>query len=228
MLTVLTDFKSPYAFVANELIWRLETRYGIEINWLPLSLNIASFAGSATKTDHGSTKGQPVTEGNRSARQWAVIRYAYMDARRYAENQGLVLKGPKKVWNSDLACVGLLWAKEKSESRAQLKAFMDTAFQRFFERTFEVDNLHAVSEILQLTGVTTEGFAEFAQGEGMQAHLELQDQLLDQGCFGVPTFLIDGEIYFGREYLARVSWHLEGCLGEPPIKTYPWLLETSS
>ena len=42
MLTVLTDFKSPYAFVANELIWSLEARYNIEIDWLPLSLNIAS------------------------------------------------------------------------------------------------------------------------------------------------------------------------------------------
>ena len=51
MLTVLTDFKSPYAFVANELIWSLEARYNIEIDWLPLSLNIASFAGSATKSE---------------------------------------------------------------------------------------------------------------------------------------------------------------------------------
>ena len=225
MLTVLTDFKSPYAFVANELIWALESRYGIEINWLPLSLNIASFAGSATKTDTRTQGDKPQTQGNRSARQWAVIRYAYMDARRYAENQGLTLKGPKTVWNSDMACVGLLWAKEKSESRAQLKSFMDSAFQRFFERAFEVDNLDAVRALLASTGITTSGFTEYAQGEGMATHLELQDALLDQGCFGVPTFLIDDEIYFGREHLARVAWHLEGCPGAPPIKCYPWLPE---
>ena len=57
----------------------------------------------------------------------------------------------------------------------------------------------------------------------MAEHLELQERLLDKGCFGVPTFLFDDEVYFGREHLARVCWHLEGAKGDPPLKAYPWL-----
>ena len=38
--------------------------------------------------------------------------------------------------------------------------------------------------------------------DGMAEHLELQERLLDKGCFGVPTFLVDDEVYFGREHLA--------------------------
>ena len=224
MLTVLTDFKSPYAFVANELIWSLEARYNIEIDWLPLSLNIASFAGSATKSD----KKTSTPSGNRSDRQWAVIRYAYMDARRYAENQGLTLMGPKQVWNSDLACVGLLWAKRQASTRGQLKDFMDLCFERFFKRQFEVDSLDAVSGLLKQAGLSIDEFAEFAASDGMAEHLELQERLLDKGCFGLPTFLVDNEVYFGREHLARVCWHLEGSKGDPPLKAYPWLGEEGS
>lgn len=219
MLTVLTDFKSPYAFVANELIWSLEARYNIEIDWLPLSLNIASFAGSATKSD----KKTSAPSRNRSDRQWAVIRYAYMDARRYAENQGLMLMGPRQVWNSDLACVGLLWAKRQASTRGELKDFMDLCFERFFKRQFEVDLLDAVSGLLEEAGLSIDGFTEYAASDGMAEHLELQERLLDKGCFGVPTFLVDDEVYFGREHLARVCWHLEGAKGDPPLKTYPWL-----
>ena len=63
-----------------------------------------------------------------------------------------------------------------------------------------------------------DGFAEFAASDGMAEHLELQERLLDKGCFGVPTFLVDDEVYFGREHLARVCWHLEGAKGDPPLK----------
>ena len=56
--------------------------------------------------------------------------------------------------------------------------------------------------------LSIDGFAEFAAGDGMDEHLELQERLLDKGCFGVPTFLVDDEVYFGREHLAWVCYTL--------------------
>ena len=53
----------------------------------------------------------------------------------------------------------------------------------------------------------------FSIGEGRQLHDELQEKILDAGYFGVPTYVVDGESYFGRQHLPRVRWHLGGRKG---------------
>ncbi len=79
------------------------------IDWRPMTLDIPSFLGSA-KTDG---KGK-VLESKRSPSQWAAVKYAYRDAKRTARARGLTLKGPTKIWDSSLASIGLMWAKDKS------------------------------------------------------------------------------------------------------------------
>ena len=78
-LIVYMDFKSPYAYLAKDPTWQLEADFGIEVDWRPLTLNIPSFLGSAKVDATGR-----VTEQNRTPRQWQGVRYAYMDAKRYA------------------------------------------------------------------------------------------------------------------------------------------------
>ena len=37
----------------------------------------------------------------------------------------------------------------------------------------------------------------------------------DTGVFGVPTYLVEDEMWFGREHLPRVQWLLCGRSGQP-------------
>ncbi|MBT6891705.1 MAG: hypothetical protein HOA25_09415, partial [Gammaproteobacteria bacterium] len=41
----------------------------------------------------------------------------------------------------------------------------------------------------------------------------------------VPTYVIDGEAYFGRQHLPRVRWHLQGQVGALPDISYDTILE---
>src|ERR1700716_2212022 len=43
---VYTDYKSPYAFVANKRLFELEEKYGVELEWLPYTLRVAEFMGT--------------------------------------------------------------------------------------------------------------------------------------------------------------------------------------
>ena len=43
---VYTDYKSPYAFVANAALFDLEKSEGVELEWLPYTLRIAEFMGA--------------------------------------------------------------------------------------------------------------------------------------------------------------------------------------
>ena len=91
-LIVYIDIKSPYAFVAVKPTLALERELGQQFDWRPYTLDIPSYLGSARKE-----KGQVVESSGRSPRIWNAIRYAYRDARRYAQAQGFVLKGTEKI-----------------------------------------------------------------------------------------------------------------------------------
>ena len=107
-LTVYVDFKSPYAYVALGPTRSLADELGIDVDWRPLTLDIPSFLGSARLGARDE-----VIESHRSSDQWAWVRYAYRDARRYGSLRGLVVRGTTKIWDSSLAAIGMLWAKEQ-------------------------------------------------------------------------------------------------------------------
>lgn len=208
-LEVYIDFKSPYAFVAKDPTYALEHQFGIEIDWYPLTLNIGSYLGTARTNDTGK-----VIESNRSARQWMAVRYAYMDARRYANLRSLRLRGTQKIWDSSLAAIGILWAKQQSHD--VLKTYIDNTFDRFWKRELDIEDELVVTSLLQEAGADVADFKDYLHTQGRTYHDQLQDEILDRGYFGVPTYVIDGEMYFGREHLPRVRWHLTGKPGSLP------------
>ena len=208
-LEVYIDFKSPYAYIAKDPTYALEAEFGIEIDWYPLTLNIGSYLGTAKTNDAGK-----VVENNRPPRQWAAVKYAYRDARRYATLRGLTLYGTRKIWDSSLAAIGLLWAKEQGHD--VLKHYIDITYERFWKRELEIEDLRVVTGVLAEAGVSTDGFEVYCAGDGRRRHDELQDTILDAGYFGVPTYVIGAQMYFGREYLPIVRWYLAGGVGPLP------------
>ena len=102
-VTVYTDYKSPYAYLAKDLAYELERDFPVRLEWLPYVLDIPSFLGSARVDADGG-----VLEENRTEHQWRRVRYSYMDCRRQARRRGLVIRGPQKIWDSALAAIGSL------------------------------------------------------------------------------------------------------------------------
>ena len=219
-LEVYIDFKSPYAFIAKDATYQLEQDFGLQIDWYPLTLNIGSFLGTAKKDDSGK-----VTESSRSPRQWLAVKYAYKDARRYAELRGLTLKKKKKIWDSSLSAIGLLWAKR--HGRDCLKAYIDDSYDRFWKRELDIEDPNVIVAQLRASGCDVQGFEGYLGGEGREYHDRLQDEILDRGYYGVPTYVIDGEAYFGRQHLPRVRWHLQGKAGALPDIAYDVILRES-
>lgn len=209
-LKVYIDYKSPYAFVAKDPTYQLEKEFGFEIDWYPLTLNIGSYLGTAKKDSAGR-----LVENNRSPRQWLAVKYAYKDARRYAELSGLTLKGTQQIRDASLAHIGLLWAKKQGNDI--LKRYTDITYERFWKGELDVEDPAVVTSLLNEAGADTREFAGYHQGEGRKLHDEMQEKILDNGCYGVPTYVIDDVLYFGREHLPRVRWHLSGGpgTGEP-------------
>ena len=96
LVRIYTDYKSPYAFVANAALFELEETAGVALEWLPYTLRIAEFMGTVEE---------------RTPHFWRKVHYMYMDARRFANAQGLELKGPKRIYDAFYSSAGMLYAQ---------------------------------------------------------------------------------------------------------------------
>ena len=195
-IKVYSDYKSPYAYLAKDLVYELERETGARIQWLPYTLDIPAYLGSASVDAGGN-----VMEANRNAHQWRRVKYSYMDCRREANRRGLTIRGPKKIFDSSLANVGMLYAAQHGVFRA----YHDCVFELFWRRELDLENAAALAAVLQHCGAPTGEFVDFLDGQGARALAEIRSQAEAAGVFGVPSFLFaDGDLYWGREHLPRV------------------------
>lgn len=212
-LIVYIDVKSPYAFVAIQPTLDLERELGLEFDWRPLTLNIPSYLGSAQKKD-----GKVVASQGRSDRTWRAIKYSYADARRYAERQGLILKGTEKIWNSQLINIAILWISDTC--RSAMPEFLMNVFPRFWRRELDIEDIGVVEACLEESGVSAKGFAQYTVGRGRALHDSFQDSFHEHGIYGVPTYVIDGIPLHGREHIPYLRWALSGREGPAPDIAY--------
>ena len=212
-LIVYIDYKSPYAYLAIDPTYAIENELGIEIDWRPFTLDIPSYLGSARLSPEGK-----VVENERTPGQWTKVKYAYHDVRRYGSLRGLVIRGATRMWDSSLAGIGMLWARE--QGRAVLRAYSGLVYQRFWRRELNLEDAGVIEGVLREAGAHTSGFQDYASGEGRVLHDRIQRNAFDAGIFGVPTYVIDGEVFFGREHLPRIRWILTGRSGAPPDIAY--------
>src|SRR6516164_9386929 len=196
-LAVYIDYKSPYAYLAKDLVYELERDFAVHIDWLPYTLDIPSALGSATVDDNGR-----VIEEQRNAHQWRRVRYSYMDCRRQAQKRGLIIRGPQKIWDSSLAAIGMLYAKRQGS--AVLRRYHDLTFERFWKRELDIEDPRVIGAVLEEAGADSAGFSAYLAGEG-RAELEQVCHAAEaNGVFGVPSFVVDGELFWGREHLPHI------------------------
>ena len=189
------DYKSPYAYLAQEEIFRLDSDTEQGVEYLPYTLDIPSFLGAAELDDAGHD-----TVQTRNAHQWRRVRYSYMDCRREANRRGLSLRGPQKIFNSSVAHIGFLYAKRAGN----FKPYHDWVFKQFWLRNLDIENPSTIKDVLEACGVNSKGFLQYLKSEGPEELLRIQQQAEALGVFGVPSYLIDGELFWGSEHIARV------------------------
>jgi 2-hydroxychromene-2-carboxylate isomerase len=200
-VTVYTDYKSPYAYLAKDLIYDMAEACGARLDWLPYTLDIPSYLGSATLDAEGK-----VVASQRDPHQWRKVRYAYMDCRRQANRRGLTILGTRKIWDSSLASIGLLWAKQQGDD--VLRAYSDRVFERFWRRELDIEDAAVVEAVLGEAGARTAGFAAYLAGPGRAEHDQIRAAAEEAGVFGVPSLVLDGELYWGREHIEDVRERL--------------------
>lgn len=179
------DYKSPFTYLALEPVLALERSHRIRLRFIPYAVDIrAAYGGETTQ---------------RSERDWFKVRYLYADARRFANERGIVIRGPQKLFDSRLALIGGLYA----EKHGRFREYSLRVFERFFKRELDIEDASALGAVMTEAGVDADDFHRYAAGEGPAELATLQEQAEREGVFGVPTFIVAGEPFWGND---RIDW----------------------
>ena len=195
------DYKSPYAFLAQEATFALAEKAGAELDVLavlPAHPRLPRLRG-------GRRRRAAFVTQNRNEHQWRRVRYSYMDCRREANRRGLTIRGPRKIFDSTCSHVGFLWAKEQ---RGGFRAYHDTVYEKFWLRELDIEDPEAIEGTLAASGVEVRGFREYLEHDGPRRLHGIRQDAEARGVFGVPGYLVGDELFWGAERLDRVAERL--------------------
>jgi 2-hydroxychromene-2-carboxylate isomerase len=176
-------YTSPYSYLAWAPAHLLENSHRVGVRYIPYGVNIRRTYGNLDNTDADRRK----------------VRYLYLDARRIARERGLVIFPPKKIFSCRQAFYGGLFAQR----HGRLDDYSDRVFERFWRRDLEVEDPAAIGAVLTEIGLDAAQFERYAAAD---ARGDLDACFAEADCdqvFGVPTFILAGEPFWGED---RIEW----------------------
>jgi 2-hydroxychromene-2-carboxylate isomerase len=93
-----------------------------------------------------------------------------------------------------------------AEDQGLFRSYADRVFERFWKYELDVESAPALSAILTAVGAATGKFLSYVGDETTEAKPRLKQCFAEADrdqVFGVPTFVIDGERFWGYD---RMDW----------------------
>ena len=184
------DFSSPYSYIASEWIEALAARHGRSVDWRAILLG-ATFQAAELKS--------PVSYPLKRE-------YSLRDFERSARFAGVPLALPKKFPIPTQNAARIFWAL-RADDVGRATAWARHGLRALFARGVDLSDAAALEALAQEFGLAA-GAAE-AMWSDPKWKLELKavnDAAIAAGIFGAPTFVVDGEPFWGndrREQLER-------------------------
>lgn len=179
------DFKSPFSYLALEPALALERSHRVVLRFIPRDFEPRAAYGGELE--------------QRTQLDWFKVRYLYADARRFANQRGLIIRGPQKLFDSRLAMMSGIYA----ERHGRFRDYAPRVFERFFKRELDIENPAALAAVLRECELDAEDFARYAATGGPADLVRAYKEADRDGVFGVPTFIVAGEPFWGND---RVEW----------------------
>ena len=194
VVDAFVDLRSPYSYLAIGPARAMAERLGVDVAWWPY---ITDFQGA-----YGGEVAQ------RSPRDVAKVKYLYMDCRRLARLQGLTIRSTVKLWDATLGSQAFLFAR----ARDRLWAFADPVLTAFWRREFDLESPAALEAALVAAGLEADDWRAYVRQSAQPAWAQAQAHAEQLGVFGAPTFVYQGELFWGGDRLAL----LEAALARAP------------
>ncbi len=190
-VTFYYDYGSPASYLAWTQLPALCEKHGAKLDYRPI------FIGGLFKIT-----------GNRSpVTVEAKGDWFFKDMARFAERYGIGFKkNPFFIINSLPLMRGAVWATDEG----RLEDYNRTMFEACWVNARDLNDPAEIMKVLRAAGFDADAVAGAVQKDDIKQRLiKVTLDAVNQGIFGVPTMIIDGEMHFGQDRLDWVEQALE-------------------
>jgi 2-hydroxychromene-2-carboxylate isomerase len=191
---VYFDFVSPYPWLASHQLDELRECTAAKFCFVPVLF--------AALLDHHSNMGPAEIPAKR--------RYTIQDTQRWAVHLGLKFKSPPAHPFSPLKPLRVTLAIDNNDLREKLAVgLLDAAWSEGRDITSD----SVIGEIADGIGLNGQELLAKAHTNEIKEKLRHQtERSIQVGVFGVPSFVVDGEIFWGNDRLPLLNAYLQGRL----------------
>ncbi len=186
---------SPYSYLAAAPFREMVARTGAEARYKPVDI-MALFAFGGAK---------PLAE-----RPEPIRRYRLLELKRWREHRGVPLTLEPKHFPTDPvpSCKAIVAAAAAGHDVA---ALTEAVLRACWAEEKDVADPATVAALADGCGLDGAALLEAAESDAIEAAFRANtDEAIGHGAWGVPSFVVDGELFWGQDRLEFVERRLTG------------------
>ncbi|MEK9586549.1 MAG: 2-hydroxychromene-2-carboxylate isomerase [Halieaceae bacterium] len=192
----LFDFASPNAYLSYHVLQEVAARQGAELVLTPVLLGglFKLTNNQAPMLAFGEVKGK--------------LEYDMLETQRFIEVHGLnkFVFNPHFPINTITLMRGFIAAQEMGV----VDQYVEANLSAMWEQGLNMGGPDVAAGVWQAAGLDAAGLAEAIQTQPVKdALLQNTQQAADRGAFGVPTFFVGDEMFFGKERIIQIEQMLQ-------------------
>jgi len=191
------DFASPNAYLSHQVVPGIEERTGAKFNYIPVLL------GGIFK----ATNNKPPMEAF-----FGILNkneYQSVEMKRFQERHGI----DKFKMNPHFPVMSLqiIRGAVGAQQDGYLDKYIDEVLKHMWEEPKKMDDPEVIKEAFTESGFDADRLMNQMQDPDIKAQLiENTENAVKRGTFGIPTFFVGDDIYFGKDTL----WQVEEALAK--------------
>ena len=188
-LDVYFDYRSPFGYVAAEVLPAFAREHDLELRWHPTDIMLLS------NYEHGL----PYSEVKR--------RYTVVDAIRTAEYHAVKMRVPKP--HPVLSELALRLAVVAGDD-PRFDALHAALFRAAWRDQHDLSSASVLRACIEAAGGPADDWLEAARREEAAHRLvEVAREAETRGVFGVPSMFLEDEQFWGIDSLPMIAWRLD-------------------
>jgi 2-hydroxychromene-2-carboxylate isomerase len=192
----LFDFASPNAYLSYHVLREVAERQSVELALTPVLLGglFKLTNNQAPMLAFGEVKGK--------------LEYDMLETQRFIEAHGLnkFVFNPHFPINTITLMRGFIAAQEMGV----VDQYVEANLSAMWEQGLNMGDPAVAAGVWQSAGLDAAGLAEAIQTQPVKdALLQNTQRAADRGAFGVPTFFVGDEMFFGKERIIQIEQMLQ-------------------
>ena len=181
---VYFHFRSPYCYLASKNMWTIFDRFHVKMIWRPV----------------GGWDGRSPPD-----RAKVKVPIARQDLARHCRRMGIACVPPPITTDATLAGVGSLLAEE----RGVLRDYIVEMMRAEWAAGNDIGQAEVRNAVVQAVGLNVNEYSDYVNNPANQARLVANwEEGQGKGVIGVPTFVIDDQIFWGNDRIDFVEEYL--------------------